>query len=196
MKKAVVTILLIVIAFSSVKAQRPNLQMRGFIGLNVYSAHFKNEAFFPGGVSVGYLGGFGLRVTRKRLMGEIDFSFIRSGIPVDLNGVGQDIERSTIRVSAFELPFIVGYKFVKTAFFKWNVNAGISTIIITKVQANDFGIKANDLKNPQFGLRAGTGIDFAFFTFDLNYTYSLNKLVKEISRNNSHLFEFNIGVIF
>ena len=196
MKKTVLTILFIVIAFSSVKAQRPNLQMRGFIGLNVYSAQFKNEEFFPGGVSVGYLGGFGLRVTRKKLIGGIDFSFIRSGIPIDLNGVGQGIERSTIRVSAFELPLTVGYKFVKSAFFKWNIYGGISTIIVTKVQDNDFDIRAHDLKNPQFGLRAGSGIDFAFFTFNLNYTYSLNKLVKDISRNNSHLFEFNIGVIF
>lgn len=196
MKKVVLAILFLVMFASTVKAQRPNLQMRGFIGLNVYSAQFKNEAFFPGGVSVGYLGGFGLRVTRKRLMGGMDFCFIRSGIPVDLNGVAQGVERNTIRVSAFELPITAGYKFVTTAFFKWYLYGGINTLVVTKVQDNDFEINAGDLKNPQFGLRAGSGMDFAFFTFDLNYTYSLNKLVKEVSRNNSHLFEFNIGVIF
>ncbi|MCP4125164.1 MAG: PorT family protein [Bacteroidetes bacterium] len=176
-------------------AQRPNLQLRAFAGMNVITVTSKSEPSLDG-VSTGYLAGFGVRITKKKLYGQLDFNFIRSGISVDLRRIGGTLPKSSVRISAFEAPLVVGYKFANTAFFKWHLFTGINTLIVTRVKENDIGLQRDDLHNAQFGLRAGSGIDFAFFTFDFHYTYGLNKLIKDSGRTNSHLLEFNIGVIF
>jgi len=163
--------------------------------MNVVTVKSKSEPALDG-VSVGYLAGFGTRITKRKLYGQLDFNFIRSGISVDLERIGGTLPKSSVRISAFEAPLVVGYKFVNTAFFKWHMFTGINTLIITGVKENDFGFQRSDLKNPQFGIRTGSGIDFAFFTFDFHYTYGLKKMIKDAGRTNSHLLEFNIGVIF
>lgn len=186
---------LLLMAAGGVSAQRPNLQLRAFGGMNVFTIQSKSDPEISG-VSVGYLAGFGARITKKKLYGELDLNFIRSGIPVDLRRIGGTLPASDVRVSAFEAPLLVGYKFANTPFFKWHLYTGINTLLVTGVSDNSFGLTKGDLHNPQFGLRAGSGIDFAFFTFDFHYTYGLNKLIREAGRTNSHLLEFNMGVIF
>ena len=148
------------------------------------------------GFSVGYMGGFGARITKHRIFGEMNFNFIRSGIPLNLPRIVGSSRKSDVRVSAFELPIVGGYKFVNKALFKWSMYAGINTLLITKVSDNQFGFEKSRLKNPQFGARFGSGVDLAFFTLNLHYTYGLNGLIKEGPRGHSHFFEFNIGVIF
>jgi len=179
----------------NLQAQRPNLQLRVFAGMNVFTLKSKSNPLLDG-VSVGYLGGFGARITKRKLYGEMNFNFIRSGIPLELQRIGSNLPNSTINISAFEIPIVAGYKFANTAFFKWSMYTGINTIIVTRVKQNDLDFTKSDMKNPQFGLRGGSGIDFAFFTFNFHYTYGLNKLIKNENRTNNHLMEFNIGVIF
>ena len=193
--RRILIVIFFICAATDIHASRPNLQLRAFIGMNVLTLRSKSEPLLDG-VSVGYLGGFGARITKRKLYGEMDFNFIRSGIPIDVRRIGGSLPVSNIRVAAFEVPIVVGYKFVKTAFFKWHMYTGINTIIITAVKENDLGFSRSDLQNPQFGWRNGSGIDFAFFTFNFHYTYGLNKLISDAGRTNTHLFEFNIGVIF
>lgn len=191
--KKTLAILLCILSFEAF-AGRPNLQLRVFAGMNVFTVKSRVNPALDG-VSVGYLAGFGGRITKNKLYGELNFNFIQSGIPLELR-IGGNLQKSNVRVSAFEVPVLVGYKFVNTAFFKWSMYSGINTLIVTGIRENDLDFKRSDIRNPQFGLRAGSGIDFAFFTFNFHYTYGLNKLLKDQGRTNSHLLEFNIGVIF
>lgn len=179
----------------TVQAQRPNLQIRLHAGMNVAKLSSAENPIFNG-VSVGYLGGFGFRVSKNKIYGEATFNFIRSGVPIDLRRLGNGNTSSTVPIYAFELPVVVGYRFAKTAFFKWAVYTGLNTLVVTRVKPNDFDFERSGVNNPQWGIRAGSGIDFAFFTFNFNYTYNLPKLLEIEPRVNTHIMQFNVGVIF
>lgn len=194
MKRFVIGILFLITS-SSAFAQRPNLQIRIHGGLNAYSIKFK-QAELPGGLSIGYLGGFGLRVSRKNFVGQLDVNFIRSGIKVDLSGINPNIDRSTIRTNAFEFPLMAGYRVVDNAYFKLQLMGGISTLFFASIVENDLNLEVSQFKQPQFGLRFSPSIDFTFFSIDFSYTYGLNKLFKDLSRSNAHLFQLNVGVVF
>jgi len=125
----------------------------------------------------GYNLGFFLRYGKKPFY-QIDFRWIRANNHiVDKQFPGYTIE-GDVPFHQFEIPIRVGYPIIYTPMFKWHVNSGpfISTTFL--FSSNIFEIEREDMKNPQFGLLGGTGIQFMNFIVDLDYSYHLTELFK------------------
>jgi hypothetical protein len=60
--------------------------------------------------------------------------------------------------------------------FKWHVNAGPSIGTSFLFSTNTFEIESDDMKNPQFGINTGTGIQFMNLIIDVDYQYHLTEL--------------------
>lgn len=76
----------------------------------------------------------------------------------------------------FDVIVKAGYEIIHKPIFKWHVNAGpfIGTSFL--FSTNVFEIESDDMKNPQFGFNAGTGVQFMNLIIDVDYQYHLSDL--------------------
>ena len=148
----------------------------------------------------GYDLGFFLRYGKKPFY-QIDFRWIRANNHLVDNEIPGFTVEGDVPFHQFEIPIRVGYPIIYRPIFKWHVNVGpfISTTFL--FSSNIFEIERNDMKNPQFGLIGGTGIQFMNFIVDLDYSYHLTELFKGDKEDlgldfNSHLQIVGIKVGF
>jgi len=76
----------------------------------------------------------------------------------------------------FDVVLKVGYEIIRKPKFKWHVNAGPLIGRTFLFSTNTFEIESSDMRNPQFGLAGGTGIQYMNFILDLDYQYHLTEL--------------------
>ena len=116
-RRAIILILILLPVVSL--AQRPKMFIKAYGGFHdhyfIYRGEEKTSDHF-----VGYLFGAGFRVTYKKVFGEIDFDFIRTGIKFQFDST-QVPELSNevldFRFNAFELPIVGGWIPIKTPVF-------------------------------------------------------------------------------
>ena len=121
----------LVFAVSAI-AQRPKLDLKAYGGYHTHILRYK-DGNRTKDVLHGWQAGFGFRVTYRKVMGEIDFNFVRSSTLVQLpDSISVEEDFFTYKPKAFELPIKLGYIPVKTAIFKWYVYTGLSLRFNTK----------------------------------------------------------------
>ena len=185
-----------------VTAQRPKLHLKVYAGYHshifVYQELQKSQD-----VLHGWQAGFGFRVSYRKVFGEVDFNFVRSGIIVPIeDSLMVDFDKVELKVNSFELPIKVGVIPIKTALLKWYLYTGLGVRINTKgkfvVGDNEEKFKPKDLglSNPNLDFLLGTQVDIAWITLELMYSLGINSSLTENIRTNSHELQFNIGIWF
>jgi hypothetical protein len=181
-------------------AQRPKMHLKGYVGL--YNSYFvvRDTTNYTDHL-VGYLGGFGFRVTSKRWFGEADFDFVRTGLTVPLQDVGINDELLA-RFYSFQLPLTAGYVMVKEPIFKWYAYTGPVNRINTRGQIELFG-ETVSFTNREVGLRSynldwrlGTQFDIAMFNIDFSYSIGVTNSLSENQRTNFHAYRLLVGLLF
>ncbi len=202
--KKYIFIIFILVCIAEGYAQRPKLYLKAYAGVHWHNFVYRQEvkssdSFF------GWQGGFGFRVSQKRVFGEIDFDFIRSGVTVFLeDSVSQalDYNEFKFKLNAFELPLKFGYIPVKTPFFKWYLYTGTSLRFNTKGKLEIFGqeIKISpkdvDLRVLNVDWILGTQMDIGWLNLDIQYGLGLTNSTKTDIRTNSHEIHLNLGFLF
>jgi len=198
--------LVFVLSISVAHAQQPNLQLKAYFGGHTGIFNEKRDAFDKELVA-GYQGGFSLRVSKGRAFLEPSFSFLRTYIELSDTVINEFVDLGVsdpeVRYNSFEFPVVIGFKFVETPLYKWYVATGMSMNISIKSKIMDgkstvANFKARDIgiRNPRFSMRAGTGMDIAFFNIDLYYNLGLNSATRTSYRTQTHTFEINFGFLF
>jgi hypothetical protein len=146
-------------------------------GMNVswfHSPGVDNAVESAGG---GYDLGFFLRYGKKPFY-QIDVRWIRSNNIISYEIEPGEVIEDKVPFHQFEIPVRGGYPIYYSPMFKWHVNGGpfISTTFL--FSSNEFEFERDDMRNPQFGVMAGTGIQFMNFIVDLDYSYHLTELFK------------------
>jgi hypothetical protein len=203
MKKGILIVLFLSV-FSASHAQQPKLYLKAFGGIHghsfVYREQVKSDDFF-----FGWQAGFGFRVSHRQLFGEIDFTFIRSGVTVfleDTVAIEEDFNQFDFRLNAFEIPLKVGYIPVKTSFFKWYLYSGTAFRFNTRGKLEVFGEeitfnpKEVDLKVTNIDWIIGTQMDIGWLNIDIMYSLGVTNSTKTSVRTNSHEFQLNLGFLF
>ena len=202
--KKILFIILILICITESYAQRPKLYLKAYGGIHWHNFVYRQEvkssdSFF------GWQGGFGFRVSYRKVFGEIDFDFIRSGVTVFLE---DSLLQSTgfndleFKLNAFELPLKVGYIPVKTPFFKWYLYTGTSLRFNTKGKLKllgeeiKFKPKEVDLRVMNVDWILGTQMDIGWLNIDILYGLGLTNSTKTNIRTNSHEIHLNFGFLF
>ena len=182
-------------------AQQPKLNIRFLTGVNARSFVYKSEGLAPDVLAGWQLGG-GLRVSKRRAFVNADVLFVNSGltlIPEQAPGLEDDL---TLELRAMEIPLSMGYIPVKTPLFKWFLYGGLANRInikakltyqgeTTKFKPQEVGLHAYGL-----GVRFGTQVDLAIFTFDFNYTIGVTNAYKDVIRTNSNEIQLSLGLVF
>ena len=202
MKKAATIIFVLLCSLAAV-AQRPKLHLKAFAGYNthifVYKEYEKSKD-----VIHGWQGGFGFRITVKKVMAEIDFNFLRNSVIVALPDslVEDEFDKFEFKINAFELPLKIGVVPIKTPLYKWYCYTGASFRINTKGRLNIYGEEIKfkprevGLANPNIDFILGTQMDIAWLNLDLMYSLGITNSVKNNIRTNSHEIQLNIGILF
>jgi hypothetical protein len=102
---------------------------------------------------------------------EFDYSFRRS----TLKGAISELKENTrLKNHYFDIPLLIGYKFVDNPNFNFRVFIGPRLGIL--IASNDPLYKKEKNRGLiQIGGRTGIGIDFWRFTLDVNYDFSASK---------------------
>ena len=202
MKHWLLTLCIFAFCAISVNAQRPKLTLRVFAGPHTHTFVYKEDPNVTDRFG-GWQAAFGLRVTWRKLMGEIDFSFVRNKVLIPLpDSLGLGNEVLAFQLRSFELPLKAGFNFVKTPVFKWWGYTGVAVRFNTKgildYQGEEYEFKPKDvmLANPNVDWIIGTQFDLAWFTFDLMYSLGVNNALKENIRSNSHELQLSVGLWF
>ena len=204
MKKLHKIVIVLALAFPAIAlAQQPKLNIRVLTGINARGFVYKTEGV-EADVLAGWQLGGGLRVSKRRGFVNLDVLFVNSGltlIPEQAPGFGLE-DNITLELRAMELPISAGYIPVKTPLFKWFLYGGLANRInikgkltyqgeTTKFKPQEAGLHAYGL-----GVRFGTQVDLAIFTFDFNYTIGVTNAYKDVIRTNSNEVQLSIGLVF
>ncbi len=201
-RRAIIIILLLIPVVTL--AQRPKMYIKAYGGFHnhffVYRTEEISSEHFPG-----YSFGAGFRVSYKKVFGEIDFDFVRTGIKFELDSTSApelNGEVLDFRFNVFELPIVGGYIPVKTPVFKWYLYTGPVQRFNTKGKliflGEEYKFKPNEVSLPFYNLdwRFGTQVDIAFINIDFRYSIGVTNSLKESTRTNSHKFTLLFGLVF
>ncbi len=183
-------------------AQRPKLTLRVFGGAHTHTFVYKDEPKSKDTFG-GWQGSFGFRVTWRKLMGEVDFSFVRNRLSLTLpDTISTNNELVTLRLNAFEMPIKAGVNIVHKPVFKWYGYSGLALRFPGKgrVEVEDevfeFTAKEANISGVNVDWIVGTQFDVAWFTFEVMYSLGINNALRESIRTNSHEVHFSVGLWF
>lgn len=182
-------------------AQQPKLHLKFFGGTNSNQFLYRVDTIDFNFLS-GYQYGFGFRVSRRRLFGEVNASFTRFGATFISTEAGGQEEEVNARINYFEVPLNVGYIPVKTPFFKWYLYGGLVNRFSGRGIIN-FGGEKTKYKPGELGLPAynldvqvGTQFDIAMLNFDFHYKIITNNSWRENKQPNLNPLYLSAGFIF
>ncbi len=202
MRSRIIVILALMICATFAFSQRPKLDLRAYAGYHTHIFVYK-EAPKSKDILHGWQGGFGFRVSYRRLMAEVDLNFSRDRVIIPVpDSINSEIETGQIKLYSLDLPIKVGVIPIKTGFFKWYLYTGIALRLNGKGKYT-FGdieekFKAKDLglSNPNVDFLFGTQVDIGVLNLELSYKFGINNALREDIRTNSHKIQFNVGIWF
>lgn len=106
-----------------------------------------------------------------------------------LSGDSSDWKQA-ITIGSVDVPVLVGFKILNAKVVNLRILAGpmVSFVTNTKIKnVSDIAgpIEAADLKNVNWAIQAGGGIDVLFMTLDLRYQWGLNNVINTISNTTA-----------
>ena len=203
MIRRIIISILILIPLTTM-AQRPKMFIKAYGGVHDHYFVYRGEEITSDHF-VGFLVGAGFRVSYKKVFGEIDFDFIKTGIKFNVDSTqlpGISEEVLEFNFNLFELPTVFGYIPVKTPVFKWYIYTGPVQRFNTRgkvlFQGEEVKFKPKDTTLPSYNLdwRFGSQVDIAFINIDFRYSIGVTNSLRENIRTNSHEFSLLLGFIF
>jgi hypothetical protein len=76
----------------------------------------------------------------------------------------------------FDIIVKAGYEIIHKPMFKWHINAGPFIGSSLLFSTNTFDIEIDDMRNPQFGINTGTGIQIMNLIIDVDIQHHLTEL--------------------
>ncbi len=155
---------LFLFGFLLLSFQNSNAQIN--LGLKV-GANYNFNGVLPSAVdfkidnAVSFSGGGLIRIKIKKISLQAEGLFIsRKGI-ISANGNSKEID-----FNAFDLPLMIGYKFIDLKVFKMRLNAGV----IPSYQLGSVGdLEEANFKDSFYSATAGISIDIPLFIIDFRY---------------------------
>ena len=155
-----------------------------YIGFNTGSAYswfnspkFDNAITSHGyGLDLGFYFRYG-----KRPYYQVGFDWTRSqnNFIFEIKEADFKIE-DKVPFNNFDFSFKIGYEIVQTPMFKWKTHAGPFIGRSLLFTSNEFDFDNSDFKNPQYGIIAGTGIQFTNLVIEIEYSYHISGLLKPV----------------
>jgi hypothetical protein len=135
----------------------------------------------------------------KRLYFAPEFLYSMSGSVFTKEGkLSTQNWKQKITVGSIDIPLILGFKVIHSGAITWRLELGPEISFVVNKKVSDEGstsvppITTDNIKDANWYVLGGTGIDVLFLTFDVRYKYGLSQLITDVnnytlSTNNSQL---------
>lgn len=93
--------------------------------------------------------------------------------------------KQKITVGSVDIPVLLGFKIIHSNAITWRIELGpeVSFIVNKKIKemnSVDGPISTADIKNTNWYIEGGTGIDVLFLAINIRYKYGLNKMIEDV----------------
>lgn len=200
--RAIITSAFVLFALTAF-SQRPKLDLKAYGGYHTHIFVLK-DGKGTRDVLHGWQAGTGLRISRRELMAEVGFLWVRNNlllsVPDSLAEIFEEVDE--LELHSFEVPMKVGYIPVKSAFFKWYVYTGLGLRFNTRlrlgIEDEVFKFKPKEVGLNWFNINylLGTQFDVGVLNLEVMYNLGVNNSSRDGFRTNSHEVHFSIGFWF
>lgn len=132
----------------------------------------------------------------KKLYIQPEIMFVTKGGTLDVTDVG----KSTVNLSTFQIPALVGLKLINLNVVNLRIMAGPAISFVSnkeiEIQEGESFIEDADLKDAIWSMHLGAGIDVLMFTLDVRYEFGLNNIYqgeKDSGDLKSNLWNISLG---
>ena len=140
---------------------------------------------FNSGFHVGIFSRFG-----KRLYVAPELQYTMSGSVFSSEGnLSLNNWKQKVKIGSLDIPVLVGLKIIHSDVLTWRIELGPqASFVVNKKISEETSvtgpIKEADIKNMNWYLLGGTGIDILFLKLDVRYQYGLNDLIQDVGTSS------------
>jgi hypothetical protein len=187
--KKIILALVLILAFSTggVSYGQLNLKIGPKVGFNASQLHTNLDSIssqFKSGFQIGIFVRMG-----KKVYLQPEFYYTTQG------GVFESTVQNwkqNIKLGSLNIPVLVGVSFINSSLLNVRILAGpaVSIVVNKKIGESNVSnaiygpITDSDIKNVNWYIQAGAGVDIWKFTFDIRYQLGLNKIIDNVSFQN------------
>jgi len=111
--------------------------------------------------------------------------------------------KQKITIGSVDIPVLLGLKIIHSDVLTWRIELGPEASITVNKKVKDENsvigpITESSLKDVNWNVMAGTGIDVLFLKFDIRYKYGLNKMIDDVQNwqfdSHNGMFLVSVGV--
>lgn len=111
--------------------------------------------------------------------------------------------KQKITIGSVDIPVMLGFKLIHSDVITWRIELGPEASFTVNKKIKDENsvigpIQESSLKDVNWYVMGGTGIDVLFLAFDIRYKYGLNKMIQDVQnwQFDSHNGMFLVSVGF
>lgn len=136
---------------------------------------------FNSGFHVGVFSRFG-----KRFYVAPEIQYTMSGAVFSSEGnLALSNWKQKVKIGSLDIPVLLGLKIIHSDVITWRIELGPqASFVVNKKVSEETSvvgpIKEADIKNVNWYLLGGTGIDILFLKLDVRYQYGLNDLIQDV----------------
>ncbi|MFH1296285.1 MAG: porin family protein [Bacteroidota bacterium] len=111
--------------------------------------------------------------------------------------------KQKITIGTLDIPVLLGFKIIHSDALTWRIELGPAVSFIVNKKIKEINsvvgpITTADIKNTNWYIEGGTGIDVLFLAFNIRYKYGLNKMIQDAQNwtFDSHNGMFLVSVGF
>lgn len=142
----------------------------------------------------GFQGGAFVRFGKKIYI-QPELMFVMTGGVLEVTDVG----KSTVKLSTFQIPALVGYKLLNLNVVNLRIMGGPAVSFVTNkeitIDEGEEFIKDTDIKDGIWSFQLGAGVDVLMFTLDIRYEWGLNNIWNGTGSGDmkSNLWNISLG---
>ncbi len=187
MKKIILSLILI-LAFSTggVTYGQLNLKIGPKVGFNASQLHTNIDSISSQFKS-GFQFGIFVRMGKKVYL-QPELYYTTQGGVFESSSTSVKQWEQNIKLGSLDVPVLIGASFVNSKLLNVRILAGPVASFIVNKKITDSGvigpITNADIKNVNWYIQAGAGVDIWKFTLDFRYQIGLNKIISDVNFQN------------
>ena len=186
MKKVILALTFILIVTTGATYGQLNIKIGPKIGFNASSLHSNIDSIttqFKSGLQFGVF----VRLGKKVYLQPELYYTTQGGILKSGSSNVKQFEQN-VKLGSLDVPVLVGISFINSELLNVRVLAGpVASFVVNKTIAESgviSPIKEANIKNVNWYIQAGAGVDVWKFTLDIRYQIGLNKIISDVDYLN------------
>ena len=186
MKKIILALVLILTVATGTSFGQLNIKIGPKVGFNASQLHTNLDSISSQFKS-GFQFGIFVRLGKKVYL-QPELYYTTEGGVFKSNASSINQWEQNIKLGSLDVPVLIGVSFINSELLNVRILAGPVASFIVNKKISETGvtgpIQGADIKNVNWYIQAGAGVDIWKFTLDVRYQIGLNKMISDVDFNS------------